>query len=121
MNNIEYTELANRTAPGADEIDITPAQKRLLLGALGLCGESGEVAEMVKKHVFHGHPFDAEKVKLLVKELGDVLWYLNYMAGQSAGVALSEVMEANIAKLAARYPEGFFTSARSQHRAVGDE
>lgn len=115
----DYEALAMRTAPGAETIEITTQQKRLLLGALGCCGEAGEVAEMVKKHVFHGHVFDATSVEKLVKELGDVLWYITYLAHHN-GAQLSTVMNANISKLTARYPEGFFTSDRSKNRAEGD-
>lgn len=94
---------------------------RMLLMALGLCGEAGEVAEMVKKHIFHGHPMTAEKVILLQKELGDILWYINYGAERVAASSLTGIKERNIAKLDARYPEGHFTSERSINRAAGDE
>ncbi len=128
MNSQEYSNLALRTAPddprkpGTRDIDITGDQKQMLLMALGLCGEAGEVAEMVKKHVFHGHPMDDSKILLLLKELGDILWYANYGAVRVVKVPdLGAVMDANIDKLAARYPEGFFSSERSLHRAEGDE
>jgi len=102
MDFNEYQQLAERTA-NRTEGDTT--ERRLANFALGLVGESGEVAEQVKKHLFHGLPLDREKVK---KELGDVLWYLATVAS-TAEIPLSEVAEANIAKLQARYPEGFIT------------
>lgn len=71
--------------------------------SLGLAGESGEVADCVKKIVAHGHPLDAEK---LAKELGDVLWYLAVMA-DAIGYSLEDIAAQNIVKLKARYPEGF--------------
>jgi len=121
----DYADLALRTAPEnttpgsrTRDIPIDGEQKQLLLAALGLCGESGEIAEAVKKHVFHGHPID--KVKML-REAGDVLWYLTYLAMRCLGKTLLDVMRENIRKLSARYPEGFFTSERSQHRASGDK
>ncbi len=121
----DYADLALRTAPvnaspgqRTRNIEITSEQKQLLLGVVGLTGESGEIAELVKKHIFHGHPIDKEK---FVKELGDVLWYLNYLTVRCADLTLLDVMRANIQKLAARYPEGFFSPERSQHRAAGDE
>lgn len=126
MTNEEYGEKALRTAPdnprkpGTRDLEITGDQKQLLLMALGLCGEAGEVAEMVKKHVFHGHPMDDGKVLLLLKELGDILWYINYGAVRCVGVPIESVMQANIDKLAARYPEGFFSSERSMNRAEED-
>lgn len=75
----------------------------LLLGAIGLCGESGEVAESVKKHVFHGTPLDREE---LLEELGDVLWYLTHLA-RVLGTSLEDIAAVNVAKLRRRYPNGF--------------
>lgn len=70
---------------------------------LGVAGGAGEVADLLKKHLFHGHDLDLEKLKL---ELGDVLWYVAACA-RLVGLNLSEVAEANIAKLAKRYANGF--------------
>lgn len=79
----------------------------LLNGALGLTGEAGEVADMVKKYFFHGHELDEDD---LIKELGDVCWYLALIC-TAIGISLEEVMCANIGKLKKRYPEGFSESA----------
>lgn len=70
---------------------------------LGLCGESGEVAELIKKYLGHGHSLDKDKLK---KELGDVLWYLARLSDVN-GLSLQEVAQANVEKLRKRYPEGF--------------
>jgi NTP pyrophosphatase (non-canonical NTP hydrolase) len=86
-------------------------QDPVLNGALGLAGESGEVADHVKKHKFQGHALDKEHV---IKELGDICWYVATTA-YGLGVPLSEVMERNIAKLMKRYPNGF-DAERSLHR-----
>lgn len=83
----------------------------LLNGALGLAGESGEVADHIKKHKFQGHQLDKEH---LIKELGDICWYVATTA-YGLGVPLSEVMERNIEKLRKRYPNEFETE-RSLHR-----
>ena len=72
---------------------------------MGLCGESGEAIELLKKHRFQ------EKLK---KELGDVAWYLAE-AAQGLNVPLSEVLQGNLNKLHGRYPNGF-SSERSMHR-----
>lgn len=106
----------DRTCSTAEKIIAGP-QKELLLGGLGLVGEAGEVAELIKKHVFHDRPLDREK---LIKEMGDVLWYLNCLAVRCCQVSLTDVMDANIAKLRARYPEGRFSVERSIHRAPTD-
>lgn len=79
----------------------------LLNGALGLTGEAGEVADSIKKTIFHGHKMDYDG---LVKELGDVCWYLALLC-HAIDVPLEEVMTRNIEKLKKRYPEGFSESA----------
>jgi NTP pyrophosphatase (non-canonical NTP hydrolase) len=108
MNLDEYQELALRTAGHRES-----AQKQLTYSALGLTGESGEVAEIIKKAFYHGHPLDKEA---LHKELGDVLWYLAVMA-DGLGFSLDEIASANIAKLRARYPEGFSQERSLNRRA----
>ena len=83
----------------------------LINGVMGLCGESGEAIDIVKKHLAQGHPLDREK---LIKELGDIAWYLAETA-TALDVTLEEVLEGNIEKLRRRYPDGFDT-AHSLHR-----
>ena len=102
MDLDKYQQLASCTM----NHDLQPRDYLAMTG-LGLGGEAGECADVVKKHLFHGHPLDKDK---LVKELGDVLWYVAIMA-ETLGVPLSEVGEKNIAKLRARYPNGFSTEA----------
>lgn len=104
----EYQQAAARTDNG------DPYQwNRLSLGGLGLAGEAGEVADLIKKHLFHGHPLDPDKVVL---ELGDVLWYIAQTA-RVVGRSLDDVAQANLDKLARRYPEGFSYEA-SRNREV---
>lgn len=76
---------------------------RLLIAVLGLCGESGEVAENVKKALFHGHPVEMSALR---DELGDVLWYFVFLC-ETLGLSIEDVMEANVAKRSKRYPDGF--------------
>ena len=101
MDFDEYQKLAERTAGDSSYA---------ILG-LGIAGEAGEVADLVKKHLGHGHTLEVHK---LVKELGDVLWYVAMLA-REAGVPLSDVARVNVKKLQARYPEGF-DSERSKNR-----
>lgn len=106
MDADEYQRQALRTeAPGREP------RERLLNAALGLCGEAGEFADSLKKHAYHGHALDTPELR---KELGDVLWYVA-LACDALGLSMGEVMEANIAKLRRRYPDGF-SSARSISR-----
>jgi NTP pyrophosphatase (non-canonical NTP hydrolase) len=106
MNLDEYQRLALRTAGHREDV-----QRVLTYTALGLTGESGEVAETIKKTFYHGHPLDKEA---LSKELGDVLWYLAVMA-DGLGLSLEQIAAENIKKLRARYPEGF-SEERSRNR-----
>lgn len=102
----EYQKLAMTTLN--NELD----KKQILTNAvMGLCGESGEACDIVKKHLFHGHELDREA---LIKELGDVAWYLAE-AAEALDVSLDGVFERNIEKLKKRYPEGF-SSERSINR-----
>lgn len=88
-----------------------PTDQKLVEGCLGLAGEVGEVVDLVKKWMFHGHELD---INAIIDELGDVLFYI-CMLCNTLGMDLSEVCYSNIAKLRARYPEGF-DSERSIHR-----
>lgn len=72
-------------------------------GLMGLCGESGECIDILKKTLYQGHDLDSEKLK---NELGDVAWYLA-VSCHALGYTLEEVMNTNINKLKERYPDGF--------------
>ena len=88
----------------------------VLYAAIGICGEAGEVSELVKKYAYHGHAIDKDH---LARELGDVLWYVSYMANLF-GYSLGEIMEMNQEKLAKRYPDGKVDEERSRNRKEGD-
>jgi NTP pyrophosphatase (non-canonical NTP hydrolase) len=101
----DYQRAAMRTA--GDNKD-----SYLLNGVMGLCGEAGEVIDLVKKHLYQGHDLDKEK---LILECGDVAWYLALIAS-AIDVPLSEILQKNIDKLKERYPEGF-----SKERSINRE
>ena len=104
----EYQKLAMTTLnPDLDRKDV------LINGVMGLCGESGEVIDIVKKHLAQGHELDKEKI---IKELGDVAWYMAEIA-TVLDVELEDVLVQNIEKLKKRYPEGFSTE-KSVNREV---
>lgn len=106
----EYQRLAARTRARSDNTD-----RGLAVLGLGIAGEAGEVADIIKKVVGHGHSLDIEAENKLVKELGDVLWYAASIA-DVLKVNLSTVMGHNIQKLRERYPDGFSTE-RSMNRS----
>jgi NTP pyrophosphatase (non-canonical NTP hydrolase) len=102
----EYQELAARTL-GRDRTH----EQQLANAALGLTGEAGEVADVIKKHLFHATPLDQDA---LAKELGDCLWYIGAFATE-LGLSMDDIAQRNIDKLRKRYPEGFDTE-RSRYR-----
>jgi NTP pyrophosphatase (non-canonical NTP hydrolase) len=102
----EYQKLAMQTLnPALSQKDV------LINGVMGLCGESGEAIDIVKKHLAQGHELDREK---LAKELGDIAWYLAETA-YALEIPLEDILQANIDKLKKRYPEGF-SAERSINR-----
>lgn len=106
----EYQALAMTTLnPKLERRDV------LINSVMGLCGESGEAIDIVKKWLAQGHQLDRAH---LAKELGDIAWYLAE-AATALDLPLEEIFQANIDKLRQRYPEGF-DSGRSQTRLEGD-
>lgn len=117
-----YQILAMRTNDGKCNgrlIEFIRANPNLDVGGIvnasyGLSGETGELNDLLKKAIFHGHEINLEEVQ---KELGDVLWYVAMMC-ESFGFRMEDIMQMNIDKLVARYPDGFSEYA-SQHREEG--
>ena len=75
----------------------------LINSVMGLCGESGEAIDIVKKWFAQGHPLDKEHLR---EELGDIAWYLAE-AAFALDMNLEDILKANLEKLAKRYPKGF--------------
>jgi len=94
----EYQMAAERTARSEVE-----ERERFINFVFGLTGEAGETVDCLKKHLFHGHPLDREKLAI---ELGDLMWYVATIA-TTAGIWLDDIAVGNIEKLRSRYPEGF--------------
>ena len=98
----EYQKAAMATLnPVLDKKDV------LINSVMGLCGESGEAIDIVKKWLMQGHELDREH---LVRELGDVAWYLAE-AATALDVPLEAVFQGNLDKLRQRFPNGFDTGA----------
>ena len=103
----EYQLLAGRTAGAGQTGD-----QRQIIAALGLAGEAGEFANIIKKKTAHGHVIDNNEI---AEELGDVMWYLAE-AASACGLELADIAKMNVEKLKSRYPEGF-----SQERSINRE
>ena len=110
MDANEYQKRAMTTLNSALE------KKDVLINSvMGLCGETGEAIDIVKKWLAQGHTLDKEH---LAKELGDIAWYLAE-AATALDLSLGDILQANLDKLEKRYPNGFETR-RSLSRAAED-
>lgn len=107
MDLTEYQAEVVRTDATCNEVYTVG----LAMAVIGLCGELGEIAEPVKKHLYHKHELRREH---LAKELGDMLWYLTLLCDK-LDISLQDVLDANVKKLRERYPHGF-DSDRSINR-----
>lgn len=106
----EYQRQAMATLnPALDKKDV------LINSVMGLCGEAGEAIDIVKKWLAQGHELDKER---LARELGDVAWYLAEEAA-ALDMPLEQILQGNLDKLKARYPEGF-SAERSRERVKTD-
>ena len=92
MDFNDYQKAANRTLMGKEQV--------LTNCALGLTGEAGEVADLIRKYTFNNEKLDHDAI---VKEMGDVLWYLSQIA-EWADIPFDEVADDNINRLKQRYP-----------------
>ena len=106
----EYQKEALKTESG-----MAKEYPRILNGLMGLNGEAGEAIDILKKHLFQGHELDTAH---MAKELGDVAWYLAVSAN-AIGYDLETIMQMNMDKLKARYPDGF-DAEHSLHRNQDD-
>ena len=116
MDFKEYQKLAMRTNDGKcterlkHRVDVRVVGEDfggIINASLGLSGEVGELNDMIKKWIYHGHKLDIYEVQ---KEIGDICWYVAMMC-ESFGLEMDRVVEVNINKLKQRYPEGFSEQA----------
>jgi MazG nucleotide pyrophosphohydrolase domain. len=106
MTPNEYQQLALRTENTPTFVDMgtsSPILARVIHAAMGMCTETAELQDMLKKHIMYGKPFDAVNV---LEESGDLLWYIA-LALDACGYTMEEAMERNVAKLKARYGDKF--------------
>jgi len=93
--------------------------ERLLTAAVGMSAEAGEFTEVIKKIIFQGKEPTEENIFHLKRELGDIMWYV-MQACIGMNISLEEIVEMNVEKLLARYPEGAFDVYFSENRKEGD-
>lgn len=125
MTGNKYQELASRTNDGGSTKRLwdkmTAVENcgidlgEVFNACLGLAGEVGEMNDMIKKWVFHEKELNFIHLK---KELGDVMWYVAMMC-QSMDWNLDDILQMNVDKLKARYPEGFDV-IKANNRQEGD-
>ena len=115
--SLDYAALLTRLNSLELENDCNTSQ--LLTSAFGLSAEAGEFTEVVKKIVFQGKPYNEENVFHLKRELGDICWYMA-QALMALDTDFNEILDMNVEKLSARYPEGSFDVYQSENRAEGD-
>ena len=114
--SLDYAIMAARLA----ELEVNDVNTtQLLTAALGLTAEAGEFTEVVKKIVFQGKPYNEDNVFHMKRELGDICWYLA-QAFMALDTNFDEILDMNIEKLSARYPEGTFDAYYSENRKEGD-
>ena len=92
----QFQELSKRTLPELNKDGVANY-------TIGLVAEAGEVADIIKKELFHGHEANVDEIE---KELGDVLHYLSGVATMY-DLTLEGIAQKNIDKLRKRYPNGF--------------
>lgn len=114
MTGTEYQELAMRSSVFKRTDRGTIKQDELIHAVCGLASEAGECTGLVQK-IYQGHELDKDHLK---KELGDALWFIAE-ACDYLDTDMDDIMQMNIDKLKARYPEGF-SEERSLNRAEGD-
>ena len=124
MDANEYQRLALRTEktplfvrdPADGDMLAGERMAKLLHAMLGVTSEAGELADALKRHLIYAKDFDPTNV---MEECGDLLWYIA-LALEATGYTMGEAMQRNIAKLRARYPEGF-TEAQALTRDLAAE
>lgn len=112
MNDTDsYTDLALKTL----NKDVFEQKDLILNASLGLSGEVGEVNDIIKKYMYHGHKLDDDTKEKIILELGDVCWYVALMAWAIDKTKFEDVLNKNIAKLEKRY-HGEFSTEKSINR-----
>lgn len=123
MTPAEYQRDAERTESKLSDLvghredsSIVTINSRILHAIMGMVTETGELMDLLKKHIFYGKLYSKAQLE---DELGDTIWYLILLCN-ALGISMEKIMEKNIAKLRVRYPEKF-TSENALNRDLKKE
>lgn len=103
MEEKEYRELVNNL----QKKDLNIFDPMIILAAIGIAGEGGEILDNVKRAMNYGIPFDIKNCK---EEMGDLLFYMTVLMNQF-NWSIEDLRKANSQKLLKRYPSGYNDSA----------
>ena len=113
MTFAEYSESVKGFIPK----DLFKHKEHMLLHSVfGMNSETGEVAGIIQK-TYQNRKIEEEH---LMKEIGDVLWFLNEAAISLGFESLDAIAELNITKLTARYHGKEYNANGDLHRVEGD-
>lgn len=115
-NNGDYTQISPRLQGYELKRGHTEKMVNLLHASMGLSTEAAEFTDALKKHIFYGKELDEVNLK---EEIGDILWYAA-IALEALGSDFESVMQTNIDKLSARYPDKF-TEELAENRDLDTE
>ena len=110
MDSKQYqseSELVDRASMDDVVGRIGDREARLLHHSMGIAGESGELVDAIKKHIFYGKPLDEENV---LEEIGDLMWYQARLLAL-LGFTVEDAMDHNNKKLKIRYAGGYSNKA----------
>lgn len=93
--------------------ELTPIRAHTLHMAVGVAGEAGELLDAIKKGAIYGKNLDYPNI---IEELGDIEFYMEGLRC-GLGITRDEVIEANVRKLSARYPNNTYTNEDAVKRA----
>lgn len=115
MTNNEYKDFSLSVESNPESVleGMNADKVRLFHAQSGMAGETGELSDIIKKHIFYDKELDRSHI---IEEAGDVLWYMNILL-DVVGSDITEAMEKNKEKLSKRYSEGKFTKKAALERA----
>ena len=108
MNYKNYQEESKRTCPNLND-NLREGLSDELHMVMGISTEAGELLDAYKKHFAYGKELDVVNVG---EEIADIMWYISNLC-RIKGINLEEMLQRNIDRLKARYPDKF-----SQEKAL---